>query len=259
MIGCKHFVLSLLVMCGFAAMATPAQAQYVDPNDDVRFESEKQSDNEFMILARARAVKIPDFLLGIFFDEHASHWDGGVNNMSYGAEFVWRKNGEYEFSLGIDYADLSMASDFWRESGKSRTAAEFTEIDLQVVSVVFSSYWFWDVQEWFSPFVGGGIGPGIVMGDIKKFKATPGSPCYNQLDANSAGYDSPECLNANGEPNPGSFDVANPKIEDSVPAVLPILNVSGGARFNLGKYAVLKLEAGFYTYVFAGASIGGQW
>lgn len=258
MIGCKQFALSLVVLCGFAAMATPAQAQYVDPNDSVRFEDQKET-NEFMILARARAVKIPDFVLGIFFDEHASHWDDGVSNMSYGGEFVWRKNGEYEFSLGIDYADLSMASEFWRESGKARTAAEFTKVDLQIVSVVFSSYWFWDVQEWFTPFVGGGIGPGIVIGDIKKYKPLPGSACYNKLEASDAGYDSPECLSSKDEPNPGSFDVANPKIEDSVPPVIPMLNISGGARFNLGKYAVLKLEAGFYTYVFAGASIGGQW
>ncbi len=256
--GWKQVAAAMVVLCGLAGLSAPVQAQYVDPNDSIRLD-ENTSTNEFMVLARARAVKVPDFMLGIFFDEHASHWNDGVNNMSYGAEFVWRKNGEYEFSLGIDYADLSMASGFWRESGKARTSAEFTKVDMQIVSVVFSSYWFWNVQEWFSPFVGGGIGPGFVLGDILKYKPIPNSPCYNQLSGSQVGYDSPECLNANGEPNAGSFDVANPKIEDSIPKVLPMINISGGARFNLGKHAVLKAELGFYTYVFAGLSLGGQW
>ncbi|MBA2661531.1 MAG: hypothetical protein H0U74_04505 [Bradymonadaceae bacterium] len=251
----ERLAVVVLVLCSLAS--APAWAQYVDPDDSVRFSGELEND-EFMILMRARAVKIPDFMLGLWFDRHASHWGDGPSNMSYGAEFVWRKGVEYEFSLGIDYADLSMHSDFWLESGKSATSAEFTEIDMQIVSVVFSTYWFWDVQPWFSPFVGGGIGPGIILGDIVKYKPRPDSPCYNRLNGADA-YSSPECLNANGQPNESSFDVENPKIEDSLPPVVPMINVSGGARFNVGKHAVLKLETGFYTYLFAGVSLGGQW
>ncbi|RVU43128.1 hypothetical protein EA187_13010 [Lujinxingia sediminis] len=244
-----------------AALTLPAlaSAQYVDPNDSVRFESDL-SDDEFMLTARARAVAVPGFLLGLFFDEHPTHWSEGNRNLSYGAEFVWRKDRRYELSAAFDYADLSMPEAFWQESGDTAQQAEWTELDMQVASVVFSAYWYWDVQEWFSPFVGGGIGPGIILGDIVRYQPRRNSPCYNNLGGGAGeSFTPPECLTADGEPDPNAIDFDNPEIEDRVPPVVPIINISGGMRFNLGPHAVLKLEAGFYTYVFAGLSLGGQW
>lgn len=254
--GIARLLGAVMMSAALAGMLLPteARAQYVDPDDNMRFAEEFKTD-EFMVLARMRAVKVPDFVLGLWFDQHASHWSDGQNNFSYGAEFVWRKGKEYEFSLGVDYADLTMPSSFWTESGKSATSAEYTEVDMKIVSVVFSTYWFWDVQDWFAPFIGGGIGPGIIMGDIVKYKARAGHECFGNLGTPRPA----QCFSADGNPNPDAIDLENPKVEDSIPVVIPMINITGGMRFNIGRHAVLKLETGFYTYLYAGLSLGGQW
>src|SRR5690554_64209 len=154
-----HLSLALAIMFLGTCLATNASAQYVDRDDNVRFAEEFKTD-EYMVLFRTRAVAVPGFLLGLWFDEHATHWNDGQRNLSYGAEFVWRKGKEYEFSVAADYADLTMTESFWREKDKAARASEWTTVDMQVLSLVFSAYWFWDVQDWFAPFVGGGIGPG---------------------------------------------------------------------------------------------------
>ncbi|RAL20293.1 hypothetical protein DL240_18105 [Lujinxingia litoralis] len=249
------FFAALLALLTLPAVAS---AQYVDPNDSVRFDSELTT-NEFMLTARARAVAVPGFMLGLFFEEHPTHWSEGVSNMSYGAEFVWRKDRRYELSVAFDYADLSMPEAFWQEKGDSAQQADWTEIDMQVASLVFSAYWYWDVQKWFAPFVGGGLGPGFILGDIVRYEPRRNSPCYNNLGGATEAFTPPECLTADGRPDPNAIDFDNPEVEDRVPPVVPIINVSGGMRFTIADHAVLKLEAGFYTYVFAGLSIGGQW
>jgi opacity protein-like surface antigen len=240
--------------------ASNASAQYIDRDDNVRFAEEFKTD-EFMILLRTRAVTIPGFVMGLWFDEHARHWSNGQRNLSYGGEFVWRKGKEYEFSVGLDYADLTMPEAFWREKDKGARASEWTTIDLKVFSMVFSAYWFWDVTQWFAPFVGGGIGPGFIMGDITKAKPRRDTACYSQLDQMSGSLPdvlaSPACFNASGEVDPNAFEP--PVVENRVPPVVPILNATVGTRFNLGRHGVLKLETGFYTYFYAGMSIGAQW
>ena len=250
------FQLVLATIIFATCFATNALAQYVDRDDNIRFAEEFNTD-EYMVLVRTRAVKIPNFMLGLWFDEHANHWSDGQRNLSYGAEFIWRKDKEYEFSVGVDYADLTMAEGFWREKDKSARASEWTTVDMQVLSLVFSAYWFWDVADWFAPFVGGGIGPGFILGDVTKAKPRRDSPCYNQLEGVPDVFSAPSCFNASGEIDSNSFD--DPVLEDRVPPLVPMLNVTVGTRFNIGRHAVLKLETGFYTYVYAGMSLGGQW
>ncbi|MFU8807351.1 MAG: hypothetical protein ACNA8W_26315 [Bradymonadaceae bacterium] len=246
---------ALAVFLVWTFAATAASAQYVDRDDNVRFAEEFKTD-EFMVMARVRAVTVPGFIMGIWFDEHARHWTEGQRNLSYGAEFIWRKDREYEFSVAVDYADLSMPEGFWLESGKTARSSEWTTVDMQIVSLVFSAYWFWDIQPWFSPFVGGGLGPGLILGDITKAKPRRDSSCYNQLEGAPDVFSAPECFNA-GEPDHSQFE--NPVVEDRVPIVIPMLNATVGTRFNIGRHGVLKIETGFYSYFYAGMSIGAQW
>ena len=257
----KRFVLSCVVMMVASAAlvcAAPsnAAAQYVDRDDEVRFDEEFDK-HEYMVAPRIRAIVVPDFVMDIWFDEHASHWDG-QSNLAYGFEFVWRKVGQFEISTAIEYADLSMPDAFWKETGDAAIEADFTEVDLQLLSLVVSGYWYWDVEKWFSPYVGGGIGPAIVMGDIVKYDPQPGSSCAAGL-GQSGGFAPNSCFQDNGDPDPSAIDTENPDVEDSIPPVIGVLNLTGGARFNIGKYAVAKIELGFYDYLYAGLSLGGQW
>ena len=252
---------SSLLFFVLLCMLVPASAfaQRGDVTDSVRFEDDLNP-NEFMITGRVRAVTVPDFVLRLFFDEHSSHWSEGQRNLSYGGEFVWRRGDDFELGIGIDYAELSMPEGFFLETGDEPRSADWTSIDMQVLSVVFSAYWFWDLQPWLSPYIGGGIGPGFIFGDVIRYQPDRQSPCYQNLGTGGTGiaFTPPECLRPDGQPSEDAIDFDNPEFEDRVPPVVPIVNLTLGLRFNMGDYAVLKLEGGFYTYFFAGAALGVQ-
>jgi len=233
------------------AVSSVAQAQYVDRDDMARFESELKRD-EFMTVARFRAIMLPPFLLGLFFDEHANNWQDGTTNFAYGVEFSWRRGEDFEIGLAVDYADLSMPGQFWLASGDPPEESDWTVVDASMLSLVISSYWFWNVEEWFTPYVGGGIGPGIILGDVLKYNPRVGSPCRQ-----SGVYNPPGCLGEDGKPNlEAHFDPAE---KEDIPPVIPVLSLTAGARFNIKKHGVLKVEFGFQNYLFAGISAGGQW
>lgn len=217
----------------------------------MRFESEFDTD-EFMMVGRFRAVAIPGFMLDVFFDEHANNWQDDQTNFAYGAEFTWRRKGDFELGFAIDYADLSMPSQFWQSSGDPPEDGDYTVVDTQLLSLVISSYWFWEPKPWLSPYIGGGIGAGVVIGDVVKYNPKPGSPCRQPGVLGPAA-----CFSENGEP-----DLANdfdPPTKEDIPPVIPVINLVGGVRFNIQKYGVIKLEVGFQDYAFAGISMGGQW
>lgn len=235
------------------ALPSVAVAQHGDVSDEVRFE-EELNPNEFMFTLHTRTVTIPNFVLGLFFDEHASNWSDGQQNFSYGGEFVWRRGNDFELGVALDYADLSMPEAFWKEEGESSTAADWTEIDIQVFSVVFSAYWFWDVQPWLTPFLGGGIGPGFVMGEVGRYEPETNSECERGLGGGDS-FASPSCFE-DGEPADDQF--GDREIEDDIPSVVPMVNLTAGVRFNIAQYGVLKLETGIYPYAFAGVGFGAQ-
>ena len=123
--------------------------------------------------------------------------------------------------------------------------------------MVFSAYWFWDLQPWLTPYVGGGIGPGFVLGDVIRYQPDRTSPCYRNLGSDVT-FTPPECLRPDGQPDENAINFDEPDFEDRVPFAVPIINLTLGTRFNLGNHAVLKLEGGFYTYFYAGAALGVQ-
>lgn len=211
---------------------------------------------------RMRAIHMPAFVLDIWFDQHANTWENGQVNLSYGADFGWRKNNGdgsgYELSLAVDYANLSMKSAFWKEEGEPSTAAKYTEVDLQVLSFTFSSNWFWDVTRWFSPYVGVGIGAGVVLGDIVKFRAKQGSDCQGDLGGSDP-FRPPACFDNEGNPNPDQINLNDPEKEEGILPVVPMVQLSAGARFNIYDYGVLKLEVGLHNYLYGGMSFGVQW
>ena len=255
---CRRPLLFAVFCTALLSLPGLAFAQHGDFSDSVRFQDDLNP-NEFMVTARMRAVAIPSFVFGIFYDEHASHWSEGQRNLSYGGELVWRRGNDFELGIALDRADLSMASAFWKESGDAPQSAEWTEIDLQVWSTVFSGYWFWDVKDWFTPYLGGGIGLGIVIDNVDRYEPQQGSPCYRNLGGQDAAFAPPECFQDDGQPSEDAIDFTNPTTETDIPSVVPMIHLSTGVRFNIKNYGVLKMEAGIYPYVFAGIGLGAQW
>lgn len=247
----KHTAALVIALASLTA-ASDATAQYVDRDDSARFEEDYEQD-EFMINARGHALVIPGFMLDWIWSEHANHWSNGKSNFAWGGEFTWRRNGEYEIGLAVDWADLRMTPDWWQDNDDPPAGADWTTQELQLVSIQFFTRWFWDINEWFSPFVGVGLGPGILLGKVTKYNPSPGSECRSQLDA---GTFPPPC-SADGVDLDSGFDAGNE--ETTIPPVVPVVAFGGGARFNIAKYGMLKIELGFQDYFYAGLGAGVQW
>ena len=233
-----------------------ASAQYVDRDDSARFE-EDFDDDEFVIAARSRAIIVPGFALNWFLEEHENHWSKGQKNFAFGGEAMWRRAGEYEIGVAVDWANLSMPAGWWQDRNEPRNEADWTEVDLKLVSVVFISRWFWDVQEWLSPFVGVSIGPGIVLGAVTKYNPAAGSDCRAALNADVFPPDD-ACLDEDGNPQLQT-DFEPGERETAIPPIVPVLGVTGGLRFNFATHGLFKIEVGFQDYFFAGLGLGVQW
>lgn len=235
-----------IVLCALLFVPSLASAQYVDRDDNVRFEEDFDKD-EFMLTARFRTVALPSFMLGLFYDEHMNNWSEGKTNFAYGAEFTWR-NPDLEVGFSVEYADLTMADGYWRASDDPVEESQWTQFDIKFLSFVVATYWYWDVSPWFAPYVGGGIGPGFVIGEATKYSANDNSGCRS---------DRSQCFGPDGEPLlEAEF---NEPEEEDIPFVLPVLNLTGGMRFTIEDHFVIKLELGFHNYLFAGLNLGGQW
>lgn len=231
----------------------PASAQYVDTKDDERFEDEFD-DNEYHVVGRVRTVGIFNPLLGIGFDRHAANWTDGPN-LSYGLEFVWRKVDAFELSIAAEYADLSMPSEFWLEDGDPNSAADHVDFPLSMASLTFSGYWYWPVSDVFQPYVGGGLGLGVTLGDVMKYNPADGTMCNQQVSGGN--FEAPSCFNDNGARIDSQFQSG--EAEDRIWPVVPVVNATAGARFNIHRNGIVKLEFGFYDYLYAGLSAGARW
>lgn len=213
---------------------------------------------EFMVTLHSRAAFVPDGLLDAFYDEHASLWSEGQTNASIGAAFSWRKRGELELSVLVDWVDLSTPDAFWKEAGKPATDADWTQINLQVLSLVFASYWNWAPTPWLTPYVGGGIGVGVLLGDIVRYDPVDNGACEQGLGQDPNQFAPDVCFGADGGADPGQVELGRPESGLPIP-VIPVVHAAGGVRFNIAEHAVLRLELGVNNYLYAGASIGAQW
>lgn len=256
LVGVAAFVLALSAAATAAADQRDDETGYRDNTEDVRFEDDT-SKNEYQVVGRFRGVGLPGFALDAIWERHSGNWTGGQSNFAYGLEFVWRKVGAFEMSVAAEYANLRMPEDWWLQNGDPTSAAELTRFDLGLASLVFSGYWYWDVAPWFSPYLGGGLGPGIVLGNLTYFDPNNESSCQNDLGSSGGGgFGGDPCFRDGGEPN---TDQMTREVEDEIWPVVPVVNLTTGARFNIMEHGVVKLEFGFYDYLYAGISAGGQW
>ena len=242
--------------------ATPAAAPIatgVPVEGEVAPMEQKLQRNEFMFTVHSRAAFAPQALLGLWFEEHSGTWSGDQRNLSYGAHFSWRRRGSYELGVLVDWVDLSMPSQFWRRNGESVEETNFTTLDLQMVSAVFTSYWYWNPLKWLSPYLGVGVGAGYLLGEgIVEYNAVKGTECDTERGEGEE-FTPSACYQRGGEADRSQVDFESARPAERVPPVVPVLHVAGGLRFNIYEYGVIKLEVGAHNYTYVGLSLGGQW
>lgn len=250
--------LTALTLAGLL-ITSPASAQFASGvGGEDAMERGDIDRMEFMVTLHTRAAFVPDGLLGAFYDEHANLWTDGRSNASFGGAFSWRQRGELELSVLVDWVDLSTPDAFWKEAGKPAADADWTQIDLQVLSIAFASYWNWSPTPWLSPYIGGGIGVGVLLGDVVRYDPVSNSACEQGLGEDPNQFAPDVCFGADGSPDPNQVELGQPETGLPIP-VIPVVHAAGGVRFNIAEHAVLRLELGLNNYLYAGASIGAQW
>lgn len=100
-----------------------------------------------------------------------------------------------------------------------------------------------EAQPWLSFLVGGGLGLGIVTGQLTQW--SPGGFADNT---------EPDCL-----PSDAAYvrkDVCADDGPKRIPGVLPMVDISAGVRFNFGDSANLRIEGGLHDLIYGGVAMG---
>ncbi len=207
----------------------------------------------YTILPRFRLASLPDFMLGLFLDRHSESWGDGPN-FAGGLEFLLQ-NPAYAWSFSLEFADLQRPDDWFLEGGDPARKADWTTFPVQLINLNVGVQWFWDLSEVFSFYFGAGLGAGIVLGDIEK--TDPSDECITSLQnsKNADLFDLPPCYET-GQPQ---LQAGSTEIEDRVPPVLPLVNLTTGTQVTIYDHFVWRTEIGFNTYFFAGMSLGYKW
>jgi hypothetical protein len=207
----------------------------------------------YTVMPRFRLASLPDGILGLFLDRHAESWNDGPN-LGYGLEFLLQ-NPAYAWSFSFEFVDLSRADDWFLEKDDPARKADWTTFPVQLLNLNVGVQWFWDISEVFSFFFGAGLGAGIVLGDIEK--TDPSAACVASLgeSTDASRLDRAPCY-VGGQPQ---LDEGSTEVEDRVPPVLPLINLTGGTQVTIYDHVVWRLEVGFNDYVYAGTSLGYKW
>jgi len=237
----KAFVVSLVLVV--SALVLPCAASAQTDQDIANLEAEFTREATHTIMGTTRIVHFPGFLLDIWFQKHANHWDGQAN-MAWGLEYTYRKTGSFDLQVGAFWTDLSMHDKYWLEADKSNwSAADYTKQSLSAISAEASIFGYHDFIPEFGVFYGGVIWFGGVLGEIQK----------SNIDALCA--DAAQAGNGTLASCPHEPEYA---VEDGVPPVAGFVSISAGLRAEIEQRFIIKLEAGFKGYFFLGLSMGAQ-
>ncbi|WP_437814190.1 hypothetical protein [Sorangium sp. So ce1078] len=233
----------------------PEPAEAADDNSPF----EKDGKAHKFIGLRLRNVIVPKFMINLFADGGAS-----VNVFMIGPEFTSRKNG-LEIDLALSYADYSMDPFLFKGKNDDQFAWEMVSSDMKLV--YFTSDLLFDVpideKGRFSLLVGGGVGIGLVFGNLYRAQAFPGAPGSNPSPDDvsawnkcSAGGGSPYCDFSNN--HYGDYDEPSWINGGAKPSVFPWISFPQVSfRYKPIKQLQTRLDAGFsITGLFFGLSAG---
>jgi len=184
-----------------------------------------QDKNTVSTYVSYRYNAIPDFIFKPFFEEFQSV-DG--HSFSLQASF---KTGNFAYTLDLDMMNLAAEEGFWRQKEK---APDYLVIDTTYLNLGVNFEWFFNFTPKFEMVSSLGVGLGIFLGEITKYK--------------TAGYTN----------TPKLF-----KKDDLKPPVFAHLLISLGFQYEVYKIqeknpVFFRVNFGFKNSFFAGTSIGYQ-
>ncbi len=182
---------------------------------------------------RLRYIFVPKAMIELFMEEAPS----GVSQTGFGLDYVRRK-GNFEFSVGFEYDKLAPEDGFYVERGGNPREAGTTDKivfdGLSWYTIDASIVYHHPITELISLRYGGGLGFGIVTGDI----ISSDSICFGDDLQN------------------GDCQVTGPEVDkkEDFFRFPPVFNVQGGVQVTPADNFAINVELGLRTVFYTGIS-----
>jgi hypothetical protein len=196
---------------------------------------------------------VPGWLLSPFLDQHTS-----LNSLGFGGQFVRRK-GNLDIVLSLDFGFYSPNDGNYLGSGKNPNLdTHYVHFNnLNFLSADVSFYWVHDFLPWLALTLGGGVGIGVVLGDVFVVnnsnavcsQANAGDPnqCYPIGNVGPVRPSDPMFQQKLEMTKSGNDTAVTPNYHASSdkPPVMVVVNFIIGLRFKLQRHFEINLAGGF--------------
>jgi hypothetical protein len=200
---------------------------------------------------RLRSVSIPASLLDIwYFDADDPDWAWTdprprIRGPAFGLETVIKNHNSNGFFY-VEFVDSEMPGGYWDdvEEPADHLDGDFLVPSKGTSMVAFGANYAYEAhllpiektegRFGLSFLAGGGIGMGVLMGRLDTWSPDgDGNPAYKRW-----------------------LDGLPPDSDKRVPRVYPMVDITGGLRFNLGDRVMVRAEGGLHTMLYYGTSLG---
>ncbi len=127
---------------------------------------------------QGHGVFVPGWLLGSFLDQYSA-----LNSGGFALQGIRRK-GTFDIVLTLDFSFYSPPDGNWRGAGKDPSLdTHYTEFhNLNFLSADVTFLYTHDLASWVAIQVGGGVGLGVVFGDVWTINNSPNCSAQNATD-----------------------------------------------------------------------------
>jgi len=207
---------------------------------------------EYGVGVRLRSVWVPRAVLELFVDRSA----GGAQNFGFGVDLT-RRRGTTELQLGFEYEHVTVGEGVWINKGDNVATGDEADYVLSPDSSNHSLGWFTieftflnhaEINKWLSFRYGGGIGLGIITGQLDHYNVLCNGATNNDVD--------PGCVPArfNGAADYSDDPGGATPVSYNLPPVFPVVNAILGFEFKPTEKMTINVEGGLRTLPFLGVS-----
>lgn len=216
----------------------------------------KTRKNKMEVGVRGRYLTLPDGIMDIPYENHyADDYPDRPRIAAYslGLEFVLDA-GSANGIFYVEYVGSLLEEGYWDDRDDKDDFEDGSWIrpnQLGMIGLGANYMAEFPVVNWFSIMVGGGLGIGIVTGNIEQWYVNDGEHAVTDEDC---GVGTPAYLRAaspedGGEGCPADEDLA-------IPPVLPFVDINLALKFNINERAAIRLEGGLHDLLYGGAAVG---
>ncbi|TNF29039.1 MAG: hypothetical protein EP329_16640 [Deltaproteobacteria bacterium] len=210
---------------GFDDPAAVVKKQEPEPEPEV-------PDREWsLITAHTRWVTVPGAILDLLFSDHTD-----FSNVSAGLGYEFGARDRYTWSFELGWTPIVPAAGNWRTDGDPPAGSTYVESGMHMISFDVSYLRQIPFTRDFRFFLGGGLGVGLLVGDLVFAEVLP--TCEEPVSS---------CAH---------WRSATDEAADLPTRVLPVVNLTLGFELDIADSVMVRLEGGFRNLFFAGVTIG---